>query len=282
MIGLKSDLLEGIAALTAPEVWLWSIAGLFGLMMIATLLAFGVDRRRINRESVWAKPLKFEASLMIHFMTLALIVGRMSIGFRSGDWLQITAILAAAAALFEIIYIVWRASRVEASHFNIASRISGLMYGLMALGAMIITAAAAVVAALVLLDNGFNGGPGLRWGAVLGLSVGTILTFITAFAMGGAMSHHVGEEADDAPRMPITGWSMTVGDRRPAHFVATHMMQFVPLFGLFADFVLPVELALPATIGATILLSYVTLVIFRNANRGIPLFKGRTPGAGRA
>jgi hypothetical protein len=275
----KAKLLEGIAALTVPEAWLWGTAGIFGLMMIATYLIFGVDRRRINRESVWAKPLKFEISLMIHFVTLAVIAGRMSIEFRSSHWLQITATFAAAAALFEITYIFWRASRVEASHFNIASQISGLMYGLMAIGAMIITAAASVVAVLVLLDNGFSGGPGLRWGAVLGLSAGTILTFITAFAMGGAMSHHVGVESVDAPRMPITGWSMTVGDRRPAHFVATHMMQIVPIFGLFADRMLPAELTLPATIAAAGLLCYVTLVFFRHGNRGIPLVKCRTKRA---
>ena len=91
---------------------------------------------------------------------------------------------------------------------------------------------AAVVGVAALLDGEARLGPATCLGVVLGLLGGTILTLVIAFRMGGAPGRHVGLEPASAPRLPLTGWSLAVGDRRVPHFFATHMMQALPLAGL--------------------------------------------------
>ncbi|MFN3806467.1 hypothetical protein [Asticcacaulis sp.] len=262
-------------AFSEAQDWFWAATAGFGLAFILSTLLLTLDRRRIAGESVWLKPLKFALSLFIHFLTLALLTGGLSIELRQRGFLTATAIAACVAAAFEILYIGFRAARQERSHFNVGTPVARLMYAFMALGAVVLTLAAGILGAYIFLDPNFAGGAGLRWGSVLGLSLGTLMTFITAFAMGGALSHHVGQEAAGAPKMPVTGWSLTVGDRRPAHFVATHMMQILPIAGLIFDQALPPSVA--ATLvtllaGLSVLL---TLWLFRQAGQGRPIFRGR-------
>jgi len=257
---------------SSPAAALWMCAAGLGVALVATGFVGLFDRRRLNGESVWAKPMKFELSLGIHFLTLALLSARLSDPVRSGRVWAWTAGAAIVAAAFEVIYIGWRASRQERSHFNVSTPLAAFMYGLMGVGAVVLTGAAGVVAGLILSDAHFRGGDGLRWGAILGLGLGTGLTFVTAFAMGGGLSRHVGQEAADARRMPVTGWSLTVGDRRPAHFLATHMMQALPVAGLAADRILPSPVAVPFVYTVAILMAAATLALFFRAGRGLPLF----------
>jgi len=269
------DLMVHVGALSSAQSWLWAGAAGFGVAFAVTLVVPVFDRRRIQSESVWAKPLKFELSLAIHFLTLALVADRLSDPVRYGTLLLVTAVAAVAASAFEIVYIVFRAARQEASHFNMTTPLAGTMYVLMAVGAVILTGAAGMVALLVWLDAGYDAGPGLRWGVVLGLSLGIVLTFITAFAIGGALSHHVGTEAPGAPRMPVTGWSRTVGDRRPAHFLATHMMQVMPLVGAVCDVVVPSH-ALVFVAVAAVIWSGLTIAVFRHGEAGRPFWRHRS------
>jgi hypothetical protein len=79
---------------------------------------------------------------------------------------------------------------------------------------------------------------GLRWGASLGLIIGSVLTLFTAGFMSGQPSHFFGialGAASDANGLPIVGWSLSLPDLRPPHFVATHFMQALPVVGLLAD-----------------------------------------------
>lgn len=260
-------------AFSDAQDWFWAATACFGLAFILTTLLLALDRRRIAGESVWVKPLKFALSLYIHFFTLTLLTGCLSIELRQSGFLTATAIAACIAAAFEIFYIGFRAARQERSHFNVATPVARLMYALMALGAVVLTLAAGTLGGYIFFDPGFAGGAGLRWGSVLGLSLGTLMTLITAFAMGGALSHHVGQEAAGAPKMPVTGWSLTVGDRRPAHFVATHMMQVLPVAGLIFDQGLPPPLAtalVALLAGLSVLL---TVWLFRQASHGRPIFR---------
>jgi hypothetical protein len=59
---------------------------------------------------------------------------------------------AVVSALFEVGYIALQASRQEASHFNTGTPVRAALYSLMALGAVILTAAAGVVGFLALID----------------------------------------------------------------------------------------------------------------------------------
>lgn len=262
----------------AAGLWLWTATTGFTLAFALTLAVAAIDRRQIGRESIWAKPLKFELSLAIHYLTLAWLSQALSDAYRTSDLWSLTATTAVAAGVFEIVYIIWRAARKERSHFNMSTPVAAAFYVLMAVGAVIITLAAAVLAVLMGLDQGYDGGAGLRMGAMLGLGGGAVLTLLTAFPLGGAMSHHVGIEPDGAQRMPITGWSMTVGDRRPAHFLATHMMQVLPVCGLLADTVLPAKLSQAAVVAATVLYVGLTWAAFRRASLGKPLLNWRRGG----
>jgi len=47
-------------------------------------------------------------------------------------------------------------------------------------------------------------------------------------------SHYVGNLINNST-IPLLGWSREIGDLRLPHFIATHMMQVLPLLGLLAD-----------------------------------------------
>lgn len=144
------------------------------------------------------------------------------------------------------------------------------MYAAMAVGAVVITLAAAIMGLAAWADAGAAFGPALRLAIALGLIGGSALTLVVAFRMGGALTHHVGFERPGAPRMPLTGWSMTVGDRRVPHFCATHMMQAVPLAGWIAERLLPRGPATAAIVVIAAGWTALTLWLFAQANRGEP------------
>lgn len=256
---------------------LWSTTALSLLLLLAvTLVAWLIDRRLIDGASVWAKPIKFEMSLALHFATLALIVSRLGEPWRHSRLLWWIAAASVACTAFEIGYILLQAARQQESHFNLATPLLRTMYVLMAIGAVVITVAAAAVGLAALLDGASRLGPATRIGVVLGLIGGTVLTLVVAFRMGGALSHHVGIEAPGAMRMPLTGWSLSVGDRRVPHFFATHMMQAVPLAGLWLDALIPKGWAIAGVSVFALAWLLSTVGLFFQANAGVPIW--RWPG----
>lgn len=257
------------------KLW-WITVALLVLLLAATLLVSLVDRRVLDGASVWAKPLKFELALALHFATLALIVSSLGEPWRQSAGLWWVAVASAACTSFEVAYILVQAGRQQASHFNLATPFLTAMYRLMAAGAVVITVAAAVVGVAALLDGDARLGPATRLGVGLGLIGGTILTLVIAFRMGGALDHHVGLEPTGAPRLPLTGWSLAVGDRRVPHFFATHMMQALPLAGLGLDWLLPRLAATIAVLALAAGWAAITLFFFHQANSGMPLHRWPT------
>ena len=143
-----------------------------------------------------------------------------------------------------------------------------MLYGLMALGAVVITLAAGIVGMSLLASETSTIGQGLKIGGGVGLLLGTVLTFVTAFKMGGAMSRHNGVEKRGGRRMPITGWSMTVADRRIPHFFATHLMQALPVIGWASDILFPSSGPISVVLIFGGVYSLCTLLLFRAINRG--------------
>ena len=251
----------------------WATAATFLVLLAVTLLAFLVDRRSLDGASVWAKPAKFELSLAIHFATLALVTAGFGDAWRRGPLVEAVAWAAAVCAVLEIAYIAAQAARGLHSHFNLSTPLYAALYTAMAVGAVVITAAAGVLGVVAALDPQARFGPATRWGVVLGLVGGTLLTFVTAFRMGAALGHHVGMEPPGAPRVPLAGWSMTVGDGRVPHFFATHMMQALPLAGLLLDRLLPRGPAVAAVVVVAAGWTALTLLLFRQANLGLPAWR---------
>lgn len=255
--------------------WLLTIA----LAVLATLLmplAF-IDRRTLDGANVWAKPIKFSVSLAVHFLTLALVTAALAPAASGNLALTIVAFAAAAATLYEMAYIVFRAARAERSHFNLGTPLAAALYAGMAIGAVVLTLAAGAVGLAVVMEGAQAVGPATWLGTVIGLIGGTALTFLTAFPIGAALSRHVGVPPVDERRMPLTGWSLSVADRRIPHFLGTHAMQALPLAGLVMDAIAPAAVATVAILVISALYILAVFVSVRLVARGIAL-----PDWGRA
>jgi len=211
---------------------LWVFGGISGLMLVAfagTIALWAFDPRVIDGVSVWAKPLKFELALAVHAGTLGLVVSRLQPSRQAGLFMQGIALAFLAACTIEMGWIIFQASQGQHSHFNDSTAFHQAMFSVMAIAAVIITGAAGAVAVQVWRDADFAADPIVKSGIVIGLAGGTILTLVTAFAIGGRGSPFVGGVPPITARMLFTGWSLTGGDLRVAHFLATHMMQAIPL-----------------------------------------------------
>lgn len=248
----------------------WLAAGGFLLIFALTAGIERLDARQLGGVSVWAKPLKFQIATALHLATMAWVASRLGQEWREGWLLHLVLLLAIASAAFEVGYITLQGALQQPSHFNISTPFHATMYSLMAAGAVVLTVSAGALGVIVALDGQVRMGPGLRSAVALGLVGGTVLTLIIAFEMGGRMTHHVGTPPQPASTWPILGWSRDVGDLRPPHFFATHMMQAVPALGWLADRTLPPFAAVVAAWIAAALWAALTWWLFRAALAGRP------------
>ncbi|CAH0131255.1 hypothetical protein [Roseomonas sp. CECT 9278] len=248
----------------------WFAAGGFLVIFAVTAGIERWDARQLGGVGVWAKPLKFQIATVVHLATMAWVASRLGPAWREGWLLHLLVVLAIASAAFEVGYITLQGALQQPSHFNVATPFHATMYSLMAVGAVVLTVSAGALGVVVALDGQARIGPGLRNAVALGLVGGTVLTLIIAFEMGGRMTHHVGTPPQPASRWPIFGWSRDVGDLRPPHFFATHMMQAVPALGWLADRTLPPVAAVVAAWIAAALWAALTWWLFTQALAGRP------------
>ncbi len=174
-----------------------------------------------------------------------------------------------AAMLVEMGYMTIMAARQQPSHFNLATPFTAAMYTVMGVGAVSLIAGAALFGVAALRDRGARLTPALR----LGIGWGCILTFALTLPTAGYMSStgtFVGVAPAGSAVLPMTGWSATVGDMRPAHFLALHAMQVLPLAGLWFD-----KANIPPRRMVWVALGYValTLAVFAQALAGMPLLR---------
>jgi hypothetical protein len=252
------------------ETIYWAAVGAL-VVLFAFILGLQLfDKRMVGGESNWTKPLKFHLALAVHFATLALATSTLGDSYRASPLLLAVAVAAVASAGFELAYMTVQAARLQMSHFNRSTPFHTVMYALMAVGAVLITMAAGVVGLAVWLDKASSVGSVLRTAIALGLIGGTVLTLIVAFRMGAALSHHVGIEEANAARVPFFGWSRTVGDLRVPHFLATHMMQVLPIAGLAIERVASGSIALALIWIIAAVWSTLTAYAFNRALAGQP------------
>lgn len=207
--------------------------------MAPTLFAYAIEMRTLYGINVWTKPLKFEASIGLYFLTLAWFWGYLSPRLRKARAVQAVAIAVAACGLFEIIYIAFQAGRGVGSHFNTATPIEDLMFSLMGVAALIMTAGSLVLAILIARSEQPTLSPAFRASVVIGL----LLTFLIGTGAGIVVAvnggHWVGGVASDANGLPIFGWARDGGDLRVAHFFGIHAMQILPVVALIANRIAP-------------------------------------------
>jgi hypothetical protein len=204
-----------------------------------TAVAYLMDERLVNGINVWTKPLKFEFSLTVHFLTIALMLSLLTHTARGARLVRWTLYAAAASCVAEIGYIALQSARGRASHFNADTPIEAALYNIMGVGALILTIAPIVIGIQIWRSGRADIGAGLKRGAVLGLVLGGIATIVTAGFLSSSFIVETGRwmngVRNDSHGIPLMGWSGTGGDLRVAHFFALHAMQALPLLGLAAD-----------------------------------------------
>lgn len=231
-------------------------------LALPTIVALLVETRTLAGLNVWIKPLKFDASVALLLATYAIGFGLARADDRRRLWVRGAVGLVIVSAVLEIAYITFQAARGEASHFNLSSTWEILAFQLMGVFAVILTAGAAVAAALVWRAGPGRLGSGLWLGLVLGFGLTFVLGIVTGFAIGGNGGHFVAAAgampANDLGGIPVFGWSRDVGDLRAAHFVGLHVMQVLPLVGWVADRLAP-RAARPAVLAMALALTGLTV-----------------------
>jgi hypothetical protein len=266
----KSDAQAAPRSASYAAHMMWAMAALsVALMGMGALWAL-FETRLLQGSYVWVKPFKFALSTLVFFVTLALVVQRLSRAVQGGRQMRAVAGALCISALFELGYITWQAALGQTSHFNDASVYHDVMYGLMALGAFTMVAGMAVIGVLALRDGGARMGAELRLGVGVGFVASFVLTLITAFTLGGNGGHFVGIPPQGAAVIPFFGWSAAVGDLRPSHFAALHAMQVIPLL---AWAVQGRAHARALIWGGAGLYSALTLGLYSQAMLGLPMLR---------
>lgn len=243
----------------------------FSIGFLGCLAAAGLwETRQLDGANVWLKPAKFALSFAVLYATLAWVVERLSPAVQNRRLLHVTLLAMALATWTEMAYIAARAGLGMASHFAVATPTQALMYALMGVGALTLVVGIAVVGEMAGRDVDSRLGPGLREGVRWGFGLSSALTLFTAGYLSGNGGHFVGVPSLGAPVIPGLGWSAEVGDLRPAHFLALHAMQVVPLLGWWQDR----RGASKATVKfVAIAYALLTLGVFAQALLGEPLVR---------
>jgi len=177
--------------------------------------------------NAFIKPFKFYLSTVIFCWTMCWYLGYLqpSLTISAYAW---TIILVLS---FELIWITYKASIGEQSHFNVSSSLNGTMFSLMGLAISIMTLFTLYIG-LLFWTRSF---PELPTSYLWGIRLGIICFVIFAFQggmMGAQLAHTVGA-ADGGPGLPVVNWSTKFGDYRIAHFVGMHALQILPLAGYY-------------------------------------------------
>ena len=255
------------AAPPRPMVTLTAVALAFLAM---ALIWAGFDNRLIEGAAVWAKPLKFAISFVVLFATMALVEPYFSPSWRNSRMFAAIAVAMSAAMLLEMLYMISQAAQGQTSHFNFATPFTALMYSLMGVGAVTLVMGVGLMGWAALRDKAASFGPGVRAGVAWGFILSFVLTMITAGTMSNMAGHYIGTPAPGAAVFPLMGWSASVGDLRPAHFVSLHAMQALPLLGVWVD-----RRGKNAGLVkiAAVVYAGITLALFAQALMGLPVIR---------
>jgi hypothetical protein len=236
--------------------------GLFGIGFFICSLLPGMDDRLLQGVSVWEKPAKFFLSLGVHFATIAWGLSLLNPDLQRSRGLLWAVRLMIGAAVLELVVIVARAARGEASHFNVGTPIDGALYAIMGVGSLMLTATAGYVGYRIWRNRN---GDVWRLAAGVGLMLGAVLSTVTAGYMSSLAGHSVGGDVSGVTGLPFFHWSTTGGDLRVAHFVALHAIQVVPLAAL--------SRRRGVVYGTAVVVVVLTGLAFWQALMGVPLFR---------
>lgn len=246
------------------EPVLFVFAAILIAMMLPTFFAFLAETRTFNGINVWIKPLKFMSSAALFLVTLALFMPFLDKADREKRSVRVAVWIIGIFLLLEILYITFRASRAEASHFNRENVIGIVLYAWMGVTILIATILSGWIGWLILQGKDRIASPELRYAIGMGLVLGTALGSLTAVYMSTQTGHWVGGVQNDTNGSFFFGWSRTGGDLRVAHFIGLHAMQGIPLIGWLASRVSTASVR-PAVIVSSVVWTAVTVATFAQA-----------------
>jgi hypothetical protein len=214
------------------NVW-WQGALFLAVFFAISVLLFSFDQRLLADDALWVKPVKFEISIIVHFITLAVIASLLSPARRNGVAWKAMSYSVVAAGIFGVMYIFLQAARGRESHFNNSTVVESIMYSLMGLGAIVLVLGSFYLGYLLFREYQSQRNQPLLLASALGLTTGSVLTLIIAGYMSSQTDNAMTAGSYEVLRVPILGWYLNGQDLRIPHFFATHMMQLLPLYGLW-------------------------------------------------
>lgn len=257
--------------LFSPEPRFATLGLVLAFAMIPTALALQLDPRQFQSEAIWLKPLKFQFALSVYLLSLAYFARFLPDGMVNRPGMRLFTAVVILCVLAEVAWIGGAAMFGTASHFNLSDPVMGAIYGLMGLFAVTLTSASLVYGIAIWRHPAGLPDAALRLSVALGLILTFVLTVIVAVYMSSQPGHLVGVPQTGA-KVPVMGWSREVGDLRFAHFLATHAMHAIPLFGLLAVRLLPQDAARRAVWAISAGFATLTLASFAFAIMGYPAF----------
>jgi hypothetical protein len=197
------------------------------VLLLPMAIAWGFDERTLRGANVWIKPMKFALSIALLALTTAWFIGHLPAARRRSRAVGWIVGLLIASGSFELGYITLQAALGQGSHYNVGDFLHGLMYSLMGLGALVLTATQPMLAWQLHRHPDLSRPAPYRLAVLIGL----ILTFVFGAGVGGLLS---ALQPPAGPALPLLGWSIGGGDLRPAHFVGIHAEQVLPAVGFAA------------------------------------------------
>ncbi len=202
------------------------------LSMVPVLAAMVLDDRQFNGVNIWDKPFKFQVALSVYLLTLAFFERFVPFQTRQARWYRWHGLAVVGAVTLEMIWIAGAAANGMASHFNVTDPVLASVYGFMGFLAVLLTSATLVQGLAIRANRETGLSPVLHHSIWIGLVMTFVLTVPVAGTMSSQTGHLVGGNLSDAEGLALIGWARDGGDLRVAHFLATHAMHAIPVFGL--------------------------------------------------
>ena len=263
------NLIVTLGALGRPEPALLRTGWVMGCVLALSLFAIAMDDRQLVGLSVWVKPAKFAASVMVWCWTMAWCFAALPADAVRQHAARIIIWGTIICGTYEVGWISLRSAFALPSHFA-TDIVGNIGYGVMGLGAVALCALAAWLGVLVLRSGKPELPSAMRQAIGLGLVMSGVTGAITGATISVLASPYIGGTGA-AGSWPPFFWAAKGGDLRIAHFIGIHAMQGLPLLALMLAAIPRLKAAPLVQLGAVLWLAF-TGFAFAQALRGIALF----------
>jgi hypothetical protein len=236
-IGAEPTLSLASKCLMAYGTLMWLACGLTYLVSMS-------DVRTLREVGIWVKPIKFMAATALFAWTTVWVTHLAQAAVSHGPAYQGICILLVVTSLFEVVYITYQASQGQASHYNTSDPWHAMLFGLMAIAAVGLTASQGWLAWEIWQTRGIGELSVTAWGVITALALTFALSTLSGFLLGG-------NQPPAGAGLPLVGWHL-YRDMRPSHFLGVHAQQLIPLWALLAERFLGSYAAPALAVGASL------------------------------